>query len=68
MMFDDYNYDQFNQYILHDDPTSLIQPVDDTQQYYLTLSYLNEMHKENYAHDQLDVLSEKEKKYAEIEK
>ena len=68
MMFDDYNYDHYNKFILHDNPQNSNIPSDDIQQYRLTLKYLKEMHTDKYSHDQLDVMSDQEKKQSLIEK
>jgi len=75
MMFDDYNYDQYNKFILHDDPKNIdlnnlededvenieVIEEDKSAKSYLNKLYLNENHGDNYTHSQFDLLSEEEK-------
>ena len=81
-MFDDYNYDQYNKFILHDDPKNIdlnatpsehddidgleVIEEDKSEKSYLNKLYLNEHHQDSYTHQQFDLLSDEEKSAARL--
>ena len=79
MMFDDYNYSQYNKFVLNMDPKNLDYEEDDATQgdkpdfedqvsSYLNKAYLKDNHSEIYDHIQLNILSEEEKERIKNEK
>ena len=76
-MFDDYNYSQYNKYILHKEPNPKNIDFDDldlsdfftdnNSQNTLNEKYLKEHHSEKYDFNQFDLLSEEERNKKKLE-